>query len=82
MRDHIDTEVLEQKIKQDLYEFNPDAKQMARDSRKVQLERSRCYNTKAWPCMEGKNVKVNPSLVPSMDQTVSVTGVKNNSRIE
>lgn len=64
--------VLEQKVTQHLYDFNPDAKQLARDTRKLQLQRARCLDAKNWPCMAGRNVIANASLVPSMDQTCSV----------
>ena len=64
VKDHIDPELLEQKVKQDLHDFNPAAKQLARDSRKLQMDRARCYNAQNMQCMQNNDIKaIPPGLV-------------------
>ena len=73
VQDHIDPKMLANIIRKDLQDFNPEAKEMAEDSRKVQLQRSKCNQAAAWPCLEDKNIKSMPDkLIPSQDQTISV----------
>ena len=72
-RDHIDTDMLANKVTQDLYDHNPNAKQLARDSRKVQMARSNCQQASYLPGLVQRNITaMNPSMIPSEDQTISV----------
>ena len=73
VRDHIDADMLANKVTQDLYDHNPNAKQLAKDSRKVQMARSNCKQAAYLPGLVQRNITaMNPSMIPSEDQTISV----------
>ena len=73
VRDHIDADMLANKVTQDLYDHNPNAKQLARDSRKVQMTRSNCKQAAYLPGLVQRNITaMNPSMIPSEDQTISM----------
>lgn len=72
VKDHIDPQMLANKVEQDLFEYNPQAKQLARDSRKVQMKRSRCAQAAQLRGLAQRNISaINANMVPSDDQTIT-----------
>ena len=72
VKDHIDPQMLANKVEQDLFEYNPQAKQLARDSRKVQMKRSRCVQAAQLRGLAQRNISaLNANMVPSDDQTIT-----------
>ena len=65
--------MLADKVAQDLYNFDPQAKQLARASRKVQMRRSKCAKAAYMPSLASKNITaMDADMIPSEDQTISV----------
>ena len=66
--------MLADKVSQDLYRVNPNAKQLARDSRKVQMKRSKCLQATTLPGLANRNIRaLNPKDIPADDQTFAGT---------
>ena len=64
--------MLANKVEQDLYEFNSQAKQLAKDSRKVQLKRLKCVQAAQLRGLASRNISaLNANMVPSDDQTIT-----------
>ena len=73
VQDHLDTRMLANMIKRDLKNFDSNAKPLAEESEKVQIQRSKCKQAAAWPCMANKNIRSMPDqLIPSQKQTMAV----------
>ena len=65
--------MLANKVEQDLFEFNSQAKQLARDSRKVQMKRSKCAQVAKLQGLANRNISaINANMIPSDDQTITV----------
>ena len=53
--------------------FNPEALPLAKDSKMINLERSKCAEAATWPPMINRNCKaMDPSLVPKPNHTIPV----------
>ena len=64
--------MLANKVEQDLFTFNPKAKQLAKDSRKVQLKRSKCAEAGKLRGLAERNISaIHANMVPSDDQTIT-----------
>ena len=64
--------MLANKVTQDLFEFDPNAKQLAKASRKVQMRRSKCAKAAYMSGLANRNISaMNADMIPSEDQTIS-----------